>query len=513
MSKRKPVESAPGPVPASTQTPVRHDHKIAPGLLGLACPIGDLRTDPKNARAHPRKSIEAICASLRRFGQQKPVVSVGGVVIAGNGTLVAARELGWTHIAVVQSELESAEAVAYAIADNRTGELSDWDNDVLGAALSGLEPEAVLAAGFTQDDMVKFGFAKPESMEDDDPQAVAQVAVSQTGDLWLLDGHRLLNGDSTDPECVSRLMDGAKAALVSTDPPYLVDYTGSRPSKEPGKEGGKDWTSIYDELSFGDAERFYTALFTNVLRVIGEKAPIYCWHSHKRVGLIQSVWARLGILDHQQIVWVKPGAVMGRSFWHFQHEPCMMGWVQGSMPEHDGRRVASSVWRLPVPALPADDPEASDVWFADWEGKARIVGNEHPTQKPLEIFARPMRKHTKAGDVVFEPFSGSGSQLVAAERLGRRCYAIEMQPVFVDVAIRRWQAETGREAVLACADGDRTWAQVAAARSVSLDSKGKPCPSKPLTRALEPDVPGSPTEGTAIATHPKNLTKKRSRRT
>ena len=141
-------------------------------------------------------------------------------------------------------------------------------------------------------------------------------------------------------------------------------------------------------------------MFTNVLSVLAPHSAIYCWHAHKRQALISTVWSDLGILDHQQIIWVKPSAVFGRVFWHFRHEPCMMGWVQGTMPPHD------------------DDHSFNSVWEIDWEGKARIVGNEHPTQKPVEIFARPMRKHTKPGDICFEPFSGSGSQLIAAETLG-----------------------------------------------------------------------------------------------
>ena len=125
---------------------------------------------------------------------------------------------------------------------------------------------------------------------------------------------------------------------------------------------------------------------------------------------------------------MKPTSVFGRVYWHFRHEPCVMGWVKGSKPEHDGTHEFNSVWEV------------------DWEGKARIVGNEHPTQKPVELFARPMRKHTRRGDICFEPFSGSGSQLIAGEKLGRRVFAMEIEPKFVDVAISRWEAFTGKKA-------------------------------------------------------------------
>jgi DNA modification methylase len=146
-------------------------------------------------------------------------------------------------------------------------------------------------------------------------------------------------------------------------------------------------------------------------------------------------------VDHQQVVWVKPCATFGRVYWHFRHEPCVMGWRKGSQPEHDGQHEHDSVWEV------------------DWDGKARVA-TDHPTSKPVELFRRPMRKHTKPGDVCFEPFSGSGSHLIAGEELGRRVRAIEISPAYVDVAIRRWQGATGKAAIL---DGDgRTYDEKAA---------------------------------------------------
>ena len=285
----------------------------------------------------------------------------------------------------------------------------------------------------------------PEVSEDDVPEPLP-VAVSRSGDLWLLGGpkgHRLLTADSTKPADVDRVMAGQKAVLAAFDPPYLVDYTGERVG-----DSGKDWSASYKEVEIKDAGAFFRALFTNVLRVIAPHAAIYCWHAHKRQHEIALIWRELGILDHQQIIWVKPSSVFGSVFYHIRHEPCMMGWVQGSKPPHDGCHDYDSVWEV------------------DWEGKSRVVGNEHPTQKPLELFARPMRKHTQPGDICFEPFSGSGSQVIAAEQMKRRCFAIELEPVFVDVAVRRWQRQSGQEAVL---DGsDKTWRQVAAERGVDI---------------------------------------------
>jgi DNA modification methylase len=184
-------------------------------------------------------------------------------------------------------------------------------------------------------------------------------------------------------------MAGERAALCASDPPYVVSYTGERPN-----DSGKDWSDSYHEVDITDAEGFFRPVFTNIRAVLGPKAAIYCWHAHKRSGLIQRIWEELGIVNHQEVVWVKPTAVFGRVYWHFRHEPCMMGWVQGSKPDHDGNHEHNSVWEV------------------DWSGKARIVGNEHSTEKPVELFARPMRKHTRRGA---SRFSGPAGAVVSID--------------------------------------------------------------------------------------------------
>ncbi len=439
-----------------TQSPTPSLGHIAEPLRHLAVPIDTLVLDPANARLHDDKNLAAIQASLSRFGQRLPLVvqKQGLVIRAGNGRVVAARALGWTHIAAVVVDESEVEAVAFAIADNRSAELASWDDACLARLLKSLPEDALAATGYSGDDFTDLlDSLNPETVEEDEVPAVQKVVVTRPGDMWLLGEHRLLCGNSAIPSDVTRVMGGDKAALVATDPPYLVDYTGERPN-----DTGKDWSATYKEVEITDADAFFRAVFTNVLSVIAPNAAIYCWHAHKRQALIARVWEDLGILDHQQIVWVKPTPVFGRVFWHFRHEPCMMGWVQGSMPSHDS------------------DHEFNSVWEIDWGGKSRIVGNEHPTQKPVEIFARPMRKHTRTGDICFEPFSGSGSQLIAAEQVGRRCRAIELEPVFVDVAVRRWQALTGKHAVLE-GTGERfddRAAQVGVSENVGVASENAP---------------------------------------
>ena len=393
------------------------------GPLVQTVSISQLFCSPTNPRRNDA-AIPHVVASLKRFGWQQPIVALrSGEVVAGNTRLKAAQEIGMTEVPVWWFDGDDLAATAYQIADNRTHEFAEWDEGELVALLEVLrEEDALEGVGYSEDDLDALIQELREQEEvdrdltDEGPDDPPGVATSQLGDLWLLGEHRLLCGDSTNLRDVHRVMGEDTATLVATDPPYLVNYTGERPN-----DSGKDWTASYREIDIEDADGFFRAVFRNVLEVLGPKGAIYCWHAHKRCGDIQRVWKDLGILDHQQIIWVKPTSVFGRAYWHFRHEPCVMGWRQGDKPEHDGIQDLDSVWEV------------------DWDGKARVVGNAHPTEKPVELFVRPMKKHTKPGDVVFEPFSGSGSQIIAAERTGRLYRAIEISPPFVDVAIRRWE--------------------------------------------------------------------------
>ena len=567
-------------------------------------PITRLFCSPTNPRKNDA-AVPHVAASIRRFGWQQPVVArPTGEVIAGNTRLKAAQELGMSEVPVWWFHGTDLDAVAFSIADNRSHEFASWDEAELAKLLQQLKAEDSLdGVGYSTEDLDALVQQLREQEEidrdlvDEGAEPPPAVAASKLGDLWVLGDHRLLCGDSTNLKDVHRVMAGEKAALVATDPPYLVDYTGERPN-----DSGKDWTGSYREIDIQDADGFFRAVFVNVLDVLGPKGALYCWHAHKRCGDIQRIWRELGILDHQQIIWVKPTPVFGRVYWHFQHEPCVMGWRQGDKPEHDGVHEHTSVWTVdwdgkarvvgnehpclhpdalvltdagwrpiaslrageqvyaadgtfhPItnvsshpykspalveirargdstttlasdnhpfllwrdeptwvradaievgdqtmtPAMPAGQPDpfpqagtvqiehdgqlwllrrveavdrvpyVGDVWNLSVDGCPSFqtsVGMSHNTEKPVELFVRPIKKHTKPGDVVFEPFSGSGSQIIAAERTGRRCRAIEISPPFVDVAIRRWQKATGQAATL---DGDgRTFAEIVAERGLS----------------------------------------------
>ena len=427
------------------------------GGLGLIA-VSDLANDPSNVRRHGEKNHEATRASLRKFGQRTPIVvqKQGMVVRAGNDRLAIFREEGWSHIVALVVNENDVEATAYAIADNRTAELAEWDDDALARQLDALQKQGIDldGLGFDLDDLdeLDLGELEPDAdLDDNGPEEPPVTPVSRPGDLWILGDHRLLCGDSTNPDDVARVLAGDRPPLLSTDPPYCVNYTGAdRPAGVDGKPSGKDWSHVYREVDIKDLGAFLDGVLAACLPFVAEDAPIYMWHAHVQQPTIAAAFERHDLLLHQVVVWVKPCAVFGHSYFRWRHEPCAFGWRKGHKPTHGTAQLDT-------------------VWEADWEGKARVVGNEHPTQKPLRLFEIPMELHTKRGDPVFEPFSGSGSQMMAAEKLGRRCRAIDLSPAFIDAAIRRWQRATGRQAVL---DGDgRTYEAVMAERLLGTDGE------------------------------------------
>jgi DNA modification methylase len=421
-------------------------------LAVVRVPIASLVSDPANARKHGEENLDAICASLRRFGQAEPLIVQEGTdrVIAGNGRLAAMKKLGWREADVVYLKIDDLNATALGIAMNRTAELAEWDNETLGRLLSELRTENALdGVGFSSgeiDELLAELSDGPGEVNDDGPEQPPVDPVSRPGDLWTLGDHRLLCGDSTKAEDLARLMGGEQAVLWSTDPPYCVNYTGKDRPIHDGKPSGKDWSHVYREIDIEDLGTFLDGVFTAALPHVRDDAGVYVWHAHVQQPVIAATFEKHGILLHQVLVWVKPCATFGHSYYRWRHEPCAFGWRRGRKPAHGFGQLDS-------------------VWEIDWDGKARVTGNEHPTEKPTRLFEIPMEVHTKPGAVVLETFSGSGSQLIAAEKLRRRCRAIEIQPAFVDVAIRRWQKATGREATL---DG-KTYAEVAAERGKPVE--------------------------------------------
>jgi DNA modification methylase len=300
----------------------------------------------------------------------------------------------------------------------------------------------------TVGDMGVENMGNGQTLPDDIPKPPPE-AITRKGDLWILGEHRLLCGDSTNEVDVTRLMDNKKAKLLATDPPYLVDYTGTGRPKGHHGAGGKDWSGVYHEIDIEDAGAFLKGFLSCGLKIIEANTPIYLWHASARIVLIRKICDELGILVHQQIIWVKPCAVLSFAYYPWRHEPCLLCWQKGHKPNYRPLdKAIGTVWVEDF--LRSGDPTKpeyhTDVWELDWEGKKRNTGLYHPTVKPTEVFAIPMRVHTSVGDICYEPFSGSGSEIIAAERLNRRCFAMEIEPVFCDVAVKRWEEFSGKKA-------------------------------------------------------------------
>jgi DNA modification methylase len=432
--------------------------------------IAELSNDPANARKHNDKNIEAIIASLRRFGQQKPIViDRNNIVRAGNGTLEAARRLGWDSIDCVKTSLEGSDAIAYAIADNRTAELAEWDDDALAAQLNGLlteSEEIALAAGFTDEELAELLAGEvddSETIEDEAPSA-PKVAVSKLGDIWLLGDHKVGCGSCTDLDFVGKVFDGEYADMMFTDPPYNVAYEGKTKDKLVIKN---------DSMKDGDFLQFLRDVFSSLATVVAPGGAAYVCHADVECANFCMAFADAGWDLKQYIIWVKNCLVLGRKDYQSRHEPILYGWRSGAshrfygnrknttviddfegvtVAESDGEQLITIAFNGRTVQIKAPTCsviyDGSDELDTVWRFNKPSRNQEHPTMKPIALCARGIRHGSKKGDLVVDGFLGSGSTLIACEQLGRRCYGFEIDPIYCDVIVKRWETLTGNKAVL-----------------------------------------------------------------
>lgn len=397
-------------------------------------PVADLIPFANNARTHSDDQVALIAGSIREFGFNNPVLVDGANgVIAGHGRLLAARKLGLDKVPVIElGHLSDAQKRAYILADNKLAERAGWDAELLSLELGDLSELGVELDGL--------GFDGREldallSLQDVDPREedvppVPDTPVSQPGDLWVLGTHRLICGDATDKGAVTRLLDGVTPHLLISDPPYGVEYdpawrneAGASRTKRTGKvlnDDRADWRDAW-------------ALFP------GDVA--YVWHGALHAATVAESLMAAGFDIRSQIIWAKERHVLSRGYYHWQHEPCWYA-VRGS-GHWSGDRKQSTLW-----SIPNRDQDAETV---------------HGTQKPVDCMRRPILNNSSVGQAVYEPFAGSGTTIIAAESTGRVCYAVELDPAYVDVCLRRWEDYTGQEATL---DGTgQTFEDIAAKRA------------------------------------------------
>lgn len=394
-------------------------------------PLGRLVPYARNARTHSDEQVARIAASIAEFGFVNPVlVDEAGSIIAGHGRVMAATLLGLAEAPViVLAHLNDAQKIAYRIADNRLALDAGWDEALLAQEFASLrdltfdldltgfdagEIERMLAGGDADD---------AEGLTDEDAVPEPEdEPVTKPGDLWVLGQHRLLCGDATVLAEVERCLGGVLADMTFVDPPYRVAYEGKGSTRENRKRIAND------DLGAAEFERFLTEAMTGILAVT--KGAVYVAMSSSELHTLRRAFEAAGGHWSTFIVWAKNQFTLGRSDYQRQYEPILYGWRKGVDRFWCGAR------------------DQGDVWFA----KKPRVNDLHPTMKPVELVERAVRNSTKSRDIVLDTFGGSGTTLIAAEKLGRQARLMEIDPGFCDVIVKRWQEFTGLQAVLE-ADG------------------------------------------------------------
>lgn len=378
-------------------------------------PITKLVPYVNNARTHSPEQINKLRSSLREFGFINPVIIDRDFgVIAGHGRILAAKEEGIAEVPCVFADhLTEAQKKAYILADNRMAMDAGWDEELLRVEIEALQAEAfdLSLTGFDEKELSDL-FKRDGDVQEDDFDVDAELekpTFSKSGDVWTLGRHRLVCGDSTKAETFDTLMQGRKANLVVTDPPYNVNYEGT---------AGKIKN---DNLA---DEKFYQFLFdafSNIEKVMADDASIYVFHADTEGLNFRKAFADAGFYLSGCCIWKKPSLVLGRSPYQWQHEPCLYGWKKSGKHQ----------------------------WYADrkqttiWEFEKTKKNTDHPTMKPIPLLAYPIQNSSMSNTLVLDPFGGSGSTLIACEQTDRDCYTIELDEKYCDVIVKRYIEQVG----------------------------------------------------------------------
>jgi DNA modification methylase len=411
--------------------------------------IDRVQFNARNARKHPPYQIDQLRSSFQKYGQVWPLlVREDGTLIAGAGRLEAAKLEGYREVRVlVAKDWTEEQCRAFALLDNRVALNATWDNALLGLEIADLSSLGVDISelGFAEDEIAKLLHAGNQGKSD--PDALPEeptTPVTVAGDIWMLGRHRLLCGDATDTNDVERVLAGVKPHLMVTDPPYGVNYepawrhTAKRSTGELLSAGKHSMGRVTndDRCDWTEAWKLFP----------GDVA--YVWHSGLHGSSVQISLENAGFQMRAQIIWNKNVMIISRGHYHFKHEPCWYAVRKAATGHWSGDRKQTSVWDIPIVHATAGDVD---------DGK-----NPHGTQKPVECMKRPIENNSSPGQTVYDPFVGSGTTIIAAETSGRVCLAIDIDPIYVDVAVLRWQEFTGEVATM---DGDgRDFYQVAAER-------------------------------------------------
>jgi hypothetical protein len=428
-------------------------------------PIDLLRPDPANPRRISEEELDALEQSMRQFGFVQPVLArrEDGVVVGGHQRLIAARRLGFTTVPAIWLDLSVEQSRLLNLALNKIS--GSWDDALLARLLADLQatPDLDLSlSGFKEDEIadllrsleVREKRERVESFDLDEALEEARHSPrAKLGDLWVLGDHRLACGDATDPATVERLLDGGEPRLLATDPPYGVSLDGSwrddlyharRPAQRTpvGVEWHSDpadpqsWPNGWSTTLRGHRHTTIAGDsrvdWSEAFELAPSLAVGYIWHAGVHAAEVAEGLERIGFEIVAQVIWDKGLFAMGRSWYHWSHEPCWVVRKKGAEVRFHGSRDQATIWRAPSPKM-----------IMAGSAEPRL---DHPTQKPLVLFETPIRNHLRPGEALYEPFCGSGTAMVAAERCCVRCYAMEIDPVYVEVALRRWERFSGLQA-------------------------------------------------------------------
>jgi DNA modification methylase len=380
--------------------------------------IDRLIPSARNARTHSAAQVAEIAGSIRTFGFTNPLlVGEDADVVAGHGRLAAARLLGLTEVPVIPlRNLDDVERRQLMLADNRIALNAGWDAEMLKLELTDLGKLGtdLKILGFSEQELAAaLGAPGAGLVPEDEVPALGEVAISRPGDVWLLGPHRIGCGDCRDAATVSAVLAGTLPQLMVTDPPYGVEYDPEWRHRRGVNHSPRKGKILNDEIAdWAPAWRLFP----------GEIA--YVWHGALRSSIVAESLFKSGFTIRAQIIWAKERLVMSQGDYHWQHEPCW--YAVRKKGNWTGDRKQTTLWGIPSGSQDAE--------------------TKHATQKPVECMRRPMLNNSSPGQVIYEPFLGSGTTLIAAQSSLRVCFAIEIDPLFVDLAVRRWQAFTGEPA-------------------------------------------------------------------
>lgn len=443
-------------------------------------PIEQVIPNPRNPNTHPEKQIKLLAKIIEAQGWRAPITVSrrSGFVVRGHGRLEAAQLLGLEEVPVDLQDYES-EAAEWAdlIADNRLAELAVIDEKALAGILADMD-DMLEFTGFSEKEIATMmaGVTLNDVADDNfDPAEVAEEAKKNTmtmpGDIWMLGNHRLMCGDSTSSETIKSLLGGDMADLVFTDPPYNVAYEGKT---------GEKMTILNDSMSVDEFNNFLHQAFSAMYSNMKAGAGIYVCHADGSGSAFRTQFEATGFLLKQVLIWVKNGFVLGRQDYQWAHEPILYGWKPGDGHNWYGGRKQSTVFddNLPLEVEQEDDRyilhlqtdtehviirvpnfevlhNESTALDTVWRINKPLRNGEHPTMKPIPLCARAIINSSKVGDIVLEPFGGSGSTLIACEQTGRRCRAMELDPVYCDVIVSRYIGQTGNHDIYILRKGNK----------------------------------------------------------